>query len=210
MQDKTKAVTGFVAAGGRSSRMGKDKAWLQLAGRPMIEHVITSLRAATTTVALLANDPEYAKLGFKVFKDSQAGIGPLEAIRTALKNSSTDRVIMVGCDLPFVTTELFKFLLNVADDYDVVVPMSAEGKLEPLCAIYRTTALEAVEELIASGQRRISPLFDKVATRFVRFGELEALPGSHAFFTNINTPDDYDRAISRMDAGIVEPPQTSR
>lgn len=205
-----KDVSGFVAAGGRSSRMGTDKAWLQLAGRPMIEHVIKSLQAATTTVAILADNPEYAKLGFKVFKDSQTGIGPLEAIRTALQNSTTEHLVLVGCDLPFVTPELFKLLINVAEDYEVVVPMSYEGKLEPLCAIYGKTALKEVENLIASGERKISTLFDRVATRFVRFEELRPLPASHFFFTNINTPADYEHAISEIKPEDMGPIETSR
>src|SRR5262249_35555738 len=94
-------VTGFVTAGGRSSRMGRDKAWLMLDGRAMIEHVVTALSPATDAVAIIANDDEYKKLGLPVFADSKAGIGPLEAIRTALANSKTERVLLVGCDMPF-------------------------------------------------------------------------------------------------------------
>src|SRR5215831_1707200 len=98
----TMGVTGFITAGGRSSRMGRDKAWLMLDGRPMIEHVVSALSPAADTVAIIANDDEYKKLGRPVFADSAAGIGPLEAIRIALANSKTERVLLVGCDMPFV------------------------------------------------------------------------------------------------------------
>jgi molybdopterin-guanine dinucleotide biosynthesis protein A len=189
-------VAGFVTAGGKSSRMGTDKAWLELAGRPIIEHVIAALKPVTTSIAIVANDPEYARLGFSVFKDSRTGVGPLEAIRTALTHSSTPRLLLVGCDLPFVTPELFKFLLNVGDNCDAVVPISDQGRLEPLCASYRRSALGAVEDLISSGERKVSPLFDLIPTRFVRFEELRHLPGAASFFTNVNTPEDYQRAIS--------------
>jgi len=189
-------VFGFVAAGGRSSRMGRDKAWLELAGKPIIEHVIDALTAVTARIAILANDAEYKKLGFPVFKDSQLGVGPLEAIRTALSNSSTPRILLVGCDLPFVTSELFKFLLNEGQHFDVVVPMSADQMLEPLCAVYSTRILATVEQLISEGERKISTLFDRVATRFVTFDELNHLAGSATFFVNINMPEDYNRAIS--------------
>src|SRR6266404_3694915 len=87
LDNKMNEAAGFVTAGGRSSRMGKDKAWLELAGRPMIEHVIAALQPVTSSVSIVANDIEYTRLGLPVFADSQAGIGPLEAIRTTLKNT---------------------------------------------------------------------------------------------------------------------------
>jgi molybdopterin-guanine dinucleotide biosynthesis protein A len=188
-------VAGFVTAGGRSSRMGKDKAWLELAGRPMIEHVIAALQPVTCGVSIIANDSEYQKLGLPVFPDSHGGIGPLEAIRISLLNTKNPRALLVGCDLPFVTSELFKFLVSLDGPNGAVVPMSANQKLEPLCAIYCTSAVNAVENLIAIGERKISLLYDRVPTRFVRFEELQQLAGSELFFRNINTPGDYAQAI---------------
>lgn len=191
--------------------MGQDKAWLDLAGRPIIEHVIAALKPVTTSISIVANDQEYRKLGYPVFPDSQVGIGPLEAIRTALMNSSTEHIVLVGCDLPFVTSALFKFLLSIAEDHDVIVPMSREQRLEPLCALYRTSTLTVIENLIANDQRKVSPLFDRVSTRFVRFDELQHLAGSEAFFMNVNTPEDYSRAalicsnrLSTADASLPD------
>lgn len=174
--------------------MGKDKAWLDLGGRPMIERVIRALAPVTTTVAIIANSPEFTRLGLPVFADTQIGIGPLEAIRTALFNSSTSRVVLVGCDLPFVTSELFELLLSVSGDHHATVPIGVDGKLEPLCAVYRTEALPVVTDHIAGGGRKISVLFDRVPTRLVPFDELRHLAGSELFFENINTPEDYARA----------------
>ncbi len=191
-------VAGFVTAGGRSSRMGKDKAWLELAGRPMIEYVIAALEPVTASVTIIANDSEYEKLGFPVLPDSHRGIGPLEAIRISLLNTKSPRALLAGCDLPFVTFELFKFLVSLHGPYGAVVPMSANQKLEPLCAIYCTSALNAVENLIASGERKVSLLYDRVPTRFVRFEEMQQLAGSELFFRNINTPGDYAQAIESL------------
>src|SRR5215218_4240799 len=100
-------VEGFITAGGLSSRMGSDKALLEIRGRAMIEHVIAALRPVTTGVAIIANDPSYARLGLPVFRDSRAGLGPLEAIRTGLSNARAPRIVLAACDLPFVTSELF-------------------------------------------------------------------------------------------------------
>lgn len=188
-------AAGFITAGGQSSRMGADKAWLSLGGRPMIEHVIAALAPVTTSVAILANKPEYVQLGLPVFGDTHANIGPLEAIRTALSNARASRIILVGCDLPFVTSELFTFLLSIPGNHHAAVPVGADEKLEPLCAVYRAEALPVVTDLIARGERKISILFERVPTRFVAFDELRHLAGSDLFFENINTPDDYERAV---------------
>jgi len=195
-------ATGFITAGGRSSRMGVDKAWLELAGRAMIEHVIAALAPVSTHLAIIANSPDYERLGFPVYADSNKEIGPLEAVRTALSNTFTDRVMLVGCDLPFVTTDLFKLLLNIAGDHYAAVPIGADGKLEPLCAIYRAEALSVVTELINQGERKMSRLFDRVPTRFVPFDELRLLRGSDIFFENINTPEDYKRASEKMGVDV--------
>ena len=178
--------------------MGKDKAWLELDGRAMIEYVIAALAPVTTKVAIIANSLEYERLGLPVFADSQTGIGPLEAIRTALSNALTRRVVLVGCDLPFVTADLFKRLLNIPGDHAATVPVDSDGKLEPLCAIYRPEALPVVTDLIKLGERKVSLLFDRVPTRLVPFDELHDLEGSELFFENINTPEDYLRVRERV------------
>lgn len=180
--------------------MGRDKAWLELGGKAMIEHVIAALVPVTAKVAIIANSPGYERLGFPVFADSRAGVGPLEAIRTALSNARTSRVILVGCDLPFVTADLFKRMLSIEGDHCATVPIGVDGSLEPLCAIYRPEALPAVTDLIREGERKVSLLFDRVPTRLVEFEELRDLNGSEVFFENINTPEDYARALERLRA----------
>jgi molybdopterin-guanine dinucleotide biosynthesis protein A len=187
-------ATGFIAAGGRSSRMGKDKAWLELGGRAMIEYVIAALVSVTPKLAIIANSLEYERLGYPVFADLHSGIGPLEAIRTALSNAHTSRVVLVGCDLPFVTADLFNRLLSIPGNHYATVPVGADGKLEPLCAIYCAEALPVVTDLIYRGERKVSLLFDRVPTRLVPFHELRDLHGSELFFENINTPEDHARA----------------
>jgi molybdopterin-guanine dinucleotide biosynthesis protein A len=188
-------VSGFITAGGRSSRMGQDKAWLRLGDSTMIERVINALKPVAASVSLIANKEEYKNLGLPVFADTNAGIGPLEAIRTALANSPTRRVLLVGCDLPFVTSELFSFLVGLGGDHRAVVPIGADGRLEPLCAVYTTDGLPEVTSLIESGERKVARLFDRIPARFVGFDELSHLKGSSLFFENINTPEEFSRVI---------------
>jgi molybdopterin-guanine dinucleotide biosynthesis protein A len=165
----------------------------------MIERVIAAVAPVTSSVAIIANDPKYARLGLPVFADTNRGVGPLEAIRTALLNSNSSRVVLAGCDLPFVTSELFSFLLGLQGGHDTVVPLSREGLLEPLCAVYSTDALAVVTELIASGERKVQRLFDRVPTRFLAFDEISHLQGAELFFENVNTPGEFERAARLLD-----------
>jgi len=191
-------VHGFVTAGGRSSRMGRDKAWLELDGRPMIQRVIEQLLLVVPSVTVIANDPEYDRLGLPVVADLNQAVGPLEAIRVALASSLAPSVLLVACDLPFVTAELFGFLVGRAEGNQATVPCSSGGQLEPLCSVYSTEALEPVTELIKSGERKVSRLFDLVRTRVIPFGDLEQLSGAERFFINVNTPQDYTRVSENL------------
>ena len=188
-------AAGFVTAGGRSSRMGRDKAWLDVGGKTMIERVIQALAPATSSVNIIANSDEYKRLGFPVFADTNIGIGPVEAIRTALWNAPTSRVVLAGCDMPFVTTELFSFLLDISGSYQAIIPTGPDGRLEPLCAVYSTEARAALTSLIESGGRKVSLLIDRVPTRIIAFKELYHLPGAKFFFQNVNTAEEYARAV---------------
>lgn len=175
--------------------MGEDKAWLPLAGRPMIQHVIDAVKPVVNSLGIIANDARYSELGLPIYRDLNIGVGPLEAIRTALSKCDLSRVLLVACDLPFVSSELFEFLLDVRGDHDAIVPLGPDGRLETLCAVYSPRALESVATLIARGERMIRTLFDIIPTRVVAFDELRHLAGSQHFFENINSPEDYARVI---------------
>lgn len=220
-------ATGFVTAGGRSTRMGQDKALLQLGSRLMIEYVIEALRPVTSSLAIIANSEEYQRFGLPVYADTNTGIGPLEAIRTALANSPSPFVVLVGCDMPFLTAELFSLLLTLANPKNLqppvpgllhgqtaspsfkalqgstpdlpfaVVPLNERGQPEPLCAVYSTEALQTVTSLIAAGVRKASFLFEHLPCRLVSFAEIEHLQNSAFFFENINTPEDFERAVKK-------------
>jgi molybdopterin-guanine dinucleotide biosynthesis protein A len=189
---------GFVTAGGASSRMGRDKAWLEIDGQTMIERVIAALRPVTSSVSIIANRREYDRLGLPVFADENVGIGPLEAIRVALANTNAPRIVLAGCDMPFVTPELFRYLLDLSGPYQAVIPLSADGRLEPLCAVYAMSALATVAELIAGGARKVSLLFEQISTRYVAFDEMRHLRGADLFFENVNTELEYARAVERL------------
>ena len=88
--------------------------------------------------------------------------------------------------------------MSIAGDHWATVPTGADGKLEPLCAIYCRDALKAVTDLISEGERKVSLLFDRVTTRFVAFDEFSHLNGAESFFENVNTPEDYTLAGDKL------------
>ena len=188
-------ASGFVAAGGLSSRMGRDKGLLELDGVTLVEHVIAALSKSVASVSILANSSEYLRFGLPVIADTHRDVGPLEAIRTALANTGAPRVILCACDTPFVTPMLFDFLLDRSEGFHAVVPLDKKGMLEPLCAVYSREALDPATGLILSGRRKVSELLDRVRTRTIEFGELRHLPGAENFFRNINTPEEYAQAV---------------
>jgi molybdopterin-guanine dinucleotide biosynthesis protein A len=193
-------VDGFVTAGGRSSRMGEDKAWLEINGRPMIERVISAVREATPRVSLIANDASYSSFGLPVIPDVNRGIGPLEAIRVALSRTSGSYALMVGCDLPMVTSELLLFLLDLREEYEAVVPIGPDGKWETMCAVYSRALLPKATTLIEQGARAVRSLLDVANVRTVPFEELRHLGGSKSFFENVNSQADYERVVGLLKA----------
>lgn len=186
---------GFILVGGLSSRMGSDKALLDLGGKLFIERISATLAEVCRSVRLVgaggAND---LKLWQHV-PDVYPGWGALGGLHAALDACRTEWAIVVACDLPFVTGELFVRLASLGEDFEAVIPVQPDGRQQPLCALYRREPCAKVsEELIESGERRPRALLQKVKTRRVAAHELSDLQGSAHFFMNINTPEDYSQA----------------
>lgn len=187
-------ATGFVTAGGRSSRMGRDKAWLELGGKSLIEHVIAALAPVVSEVKIIANDENYSQLGLPVLADDTRDIGPAEAIRTALANSSTRDVLLVGCDMPFVTPDLFEVLLGEFQGWQAAILIGPDGRAEPVCAAYSRDALETFTSLIDAGERKLSTFYSRLRTKLIPYQSLQKIPGAEYFFFNVNSPEDYEKA----------------
>jgi molybdenum cofactor guanylyltransferase len=189
-------VEGFILAGGASSRMGTDKARLELDGLNFVERIESALASITTRASLVgAVDKGAAWPGLPVVSDVHVKWGALGGLHAALAACEAEWAAVVACDLPFVTGELFVRLTSLQENFDAVVPLQADGRLQPLCALYRVrTTLPRVEELIANGERRPRALLNLIQTRIVAFEELGDLPGADSFFLNVNTPEDYAHA----------------
>lgn len=197
------SIEGFVLAGGASRRMGTDKAQLLLGGQTFIERIAGEIQAVASTVTVISSGREGQSVNLDghrlpVVGDVFAGWGALGGLHAALSTARAEWAVVVACDLPLVTRALFLRLASLCGDHDAVAPIQADGRPQPLCAIYRTVACRPViEKLIKGGERRPRTLLQSVRTRWVTFAELADLEGASRFFENVNTPEDYARALRK-------------
>jgi molybdopterin-guanine dinucleotide biosynthesis protein A len=196
-------VEGFILAGGASSRMGADKAALALGGETLVARASRALAGVAARVSVVSSRAGHDRFGLPVVPDVHAGAGALGGLHAALGACRAPWALVVSCDLPFVTPELFARLASFADDaLDAVAPVQPDGRPQPLCALYAARAcLAASGRLLEEGERRPRVLLRQVRTRWVSPDELSDLTRAEHFFTNVNTPAEYERAKGEMDGG---------
>ncbi|PYS78243.1 MAG: hypothetical protein DMF66_07085 [Acidobacteria bacterium] len=189
-------LEGFILAGGASSRMGEDKSRLRLGGRTFVERIAETIRPLASRVSLVSSRPETASHGLPVVRDVYEARGALGGIHAALAACRAPWALIVSCDLPFVTRELFERLWSLrTDEAEAVAPIQDDGRTQPLCALYAATSCkDLADELIRTDRLRPRELLRRARTRWVAFGELADLPQSALFFENVNTPEDYEKA----------------
>ena len=204
------AVAGFILAGGESRRMGTEKARLVLDGQSFVERIVRELSSVTSSIKVVGDkvSPAEIKLHVNPPIDIQAAPdiypqwGALGGVHAALSACSDSWALVVACDFPFVTGELFAKLASLCEDFEAVAPIQLDGIPQPLCSLYRVEpCLRVAERLIKSGERKPITLLQSVRTRWVLFNELSHLKGADCFFDNINTPEDYVR-VKKKGLGI--------
>ncbi len=195
------AVTCAVLAGGQSRRMGVDKAFLELGGRPLIQWTLEALAGIGQEIIIIANDRQrYAGLGVRVEPDILPGYGALGGIYTALARASCARVLVVACDMPFLSRPLLRYLVGLSSQFDAVVPRLPDG-VEPLHAVYTKACLDPIRRALARGEKRIISFFADICLRYVEPAEIAVFDPEFRSFMNLNTPADLE-AIRKL----LEPP----
>lgn len=190
----TKSMTAIILAGGKSIRMGRNKAFLKLKGKTFIEHQVDLLREIFDKIIISANTPsEYEYLNLPVFKDIFPEKGPLGGIYTGLINSSSFYTFMLACDMPFVEVELIRHLKSLTEGHDVVVPQSNRG-LEPLHAFYSKNCIEPIKREIDRNKLRIISFFPEVNVKIVKLDSLTSSKSFKHSIKNLNTVKEYENA----------------
>jgi len=186
-------VTAFILAGGKSTRMGTDKAFVKYNGHTLLARALDLARSITSKVFIVGSPEKFAPFA-PVVEDIFRDCGPLGGIHAALKASSTELNLMLAIDTPFVSSTFLRYLMSKAQgapEATVVVPRSG-GRRQPLCAIYRREFADVAETALRARQNRINRLFDEVRTRVLEEEELDAVGFSPVLFRNLNTPEELE------------------
>ena len=190
----------IVLAGGRSVRMGQDKALLHTNGLTLLETVVAALRPLVGEIVIVADRADkYDLLDCRVVGDLYPETGPLGGILTGLYALGTGRHLVIACDMPALQPAVLRLLLDSAGpEWDVVVP-EIVGRMEPLCAVYADTAIPALQAFLDSGGRALQRALTGVRTLRIPETELRRYDPILLTFTNLNTPDDLER-LQRSEA----------
>ncbi len=188
-------LTIAIQAGGRSSRMGRDKALVQLDGKPLIEHVLQRSRDLGDEVLITTNHPEsLAYLDIRMVSDRVPGAGALNGLETALRAAQGEHVLLLACDAPFVNHRLLEHLLLQREQGDVIIPKPG-GRYEPLQALYQVSScLPAVEQALRSGEKRMISFFPSVRVHPIEDETINLLDPAGVSFFNVNTASDLQEA----------------
>lgn len=184
----------FILAGGRSSRMGADKAFLELAGKPLIARAVELAREIVPEVKIVGDSRKFASFG-QAIQDVYRNCGPLGGIHAALTSSTAEWNLILAVDLPFVPVEFLKYLLMRAESSGatVTVPLLG-GYFQPLCAVYRRAFMVAAEQALYKGKNKIDQLFPEVTLCVVSEEEMSTNGFDISIFRNLNTPEDWQAA----------------
>jgi molybdopterin-guanine dinucleotide biosynthesis protein A len=190
-------ITGVILAGGKSSRMGQNKALLSLGGMRLIDRVVGTLREVFSGLLLVTNSPAvYADLGLPVVGDVFPDKGSLGGIYSAIYHAPTPYCFVVACDMPFLSAAVMRYLIEQIADYDVVMP-DIHGEMQPLHAIYSKACIPPIRHCLEANRLRIVGFLPEVRVRTVTASDLQHLDPDLLAFQNLNTPEEFQAAAQR-------------
>jgi molybdopterin-guanine dinucleotide biosynthesis protein A len=207
----TGCASGVILAGGASRRMGRDKAWVQVQGQPLVERVIARLSQVCDETIVVTNNPErYQHLSVRLVQDALPERMPLVGLYSGLQAAKFEFAVVVACDMPFLNPALLKYMLTLAEGYDAIIPsawdvrdlkartrdhMSVKDReLHPLHAVYSKACLGPIEVQLLAGKRRVVDFYPEVNIRVVSTDEANAIDPRRLSFFNANTPELLKRA----------------
>ncbi|WP_418792053.1 molybdenum cofactor guanylyltransferase [Phosphitispora sp. TUW77] len=186
-------ATAVVLAGGKSTRMGRDKALIRVTENRMLEGVVKVLAPEFPEIIISSNASSHNIPGTRIIPDTVFGQGPLGGIYTCLKDSGHQVNFVVACDMPFIESRLAVHLVSLAPGYDAVIPRMG-GHYQPLFAVYTKKCLPAIETSLNNGRNRIVSFYSKINSRFVGPDEIRQFGDLDMMFFNVNTPGDLNIA----------------
>ena len=202
-------ITGIILSGGKSTRMGENKSLMKIGKQTIIEYVKDLMQSLFSKVILITNDPdEYTFLKLEMYKDIYFRMGPLAGIHSGLTHSSTDNNFIISCDIPLMTQEMIKYLLDYKTNKPITIA-KADGFIQQLCGAYNKSCLQFSDNILSfnindEGRNEIQKkrgckvlgLIDIVGAEII---EAESLPFyKKDMFFNMNRRADYENILSKV------------
>lgn len=185
-------ITGVILIGGKSRRMGRDKAFLKIASKTLFEGVLEIFRESFDRIVLVGDRAErFTGYSLPVFPDIYPG-SALGGLYTGLYHSATEHVFVSSCDLPFPNQAVVRHLCSLKSGFDAVVPTLEHG-FEPLFALYAKSCLGPMKILLESGNFSACGYYPKIRVRYVQGEELARLDRDGRSFMNVNTPEELEK-----------------
>jgi molybdopterin-guanine dinucleotide biosynthesis protein A len=198
MASHLSGITGVILAGGRSSRYGRNKALVEMNGIRLIERVISVIEPLFEHLIIITNTPrDYGYLKLPMVEDVIKGLGPIGGVFTGLQTMSDKAGFFVACDMPFLNSKLIYHMMDVMEDFDVVVP-KVDWKIEALHAIYSKRCIPAIKELIDRQNYQIIKFFQSVRVRYLNKEEIRDFDPELKSFFNVNRPEELLNATSSI------------
>jgi molybdopterin-guanine dinucleotide biosynthesis protein A len=189
-------TTGIILAGGKNLRMGRNKAFLEVNGRRIIDRTKDLFGEVFDEILVVTNSPlEYRDLNVRLVADLIPGKGSLGGIYTGVFHAAHPRAFVAACDMPFLNLSLIRHLTRLAPHFDVVIPKTSDG-LQPLHALYAQSCLPFMEELLRRDNLKIIDFFKRVDVREVPTEEILPHDPDLKSFLNVNTPEDLQKITS--------------
>lgn len=191
MSCKIKHINAYILAGGKSSRMGSDKGFVLFKGKPLIEKVIEQLQPLFEKIIIVSNNSEYKKFGLGVIEDLIKDIGPAGGIHAALSNTQSEKVFIVSCDMPFITTDAARFIIKHSVNQQITLFLY-QGKIQPLFGVYSKDCLQKWEQLIGQGIIKLQEMITHFDLQKIDVSNNPSF--NDLLFTNINDKHDLNKA----------------
>lgn len=194
-----KDVSVFVLAGGRSSRMGSDKALLPIGGMNLLQIAVAKAREVSPRTVIVGSRERYAQYG-DVIDDIIPGCGPLSGIHAALSTTRSELNLILSVDMPLISPDFLRWLTQTAASGDelAIVPQ-AHGRTQPLCSVFRRAAVAQAENGLRTGEYKVDRLFSILPTRLVAEIDWRAAGFLPGIFRNVNTPEEYEAIVTEME-----------
>lgn len=181
--------------------MGRDKALIEIGGTTVIERILEVLGTVTSEIVIIGDRPEYRAFGCPVVPDAVPECGPIGGLLTALMHSKHEHAFVTACDLPLLQADLVAAMASIDREYDALVPVrnvKGQQRFEPLHAIYSTSCIPVVRDLIACGTRRVDRLFELLQVQWLDEAWMRSVDVNLDSLLNMNTPEDLEYVAERL------------